>query len=177
MKEVGHVGDFELEGIYAGLWAGGLLLLCEMIVAGAVVPNGGFPTPLVLAASLIMGSHAFDAPLILAMLTGLVVHVGMSAGVGFLFGLVATEERIKTRHRRKAQLLIGTLFGTAIWLVNFVVVARLFYASIAHWTSLWVQLALHVVAFGAPLGLIFAYLEDRRSGRSWSPDAGKHAPT
>jgi hypothetical protein len=66
------------------------------------------------------------------------------------------------------QAIVGTLYGVLIWIVNLQVLARLASPWLLD-TSQSVQIATHALAYGLPLGLIYAACE-RRSGTS---DAGR----
>jgi hypothetical protein len=108
-KDRGHVVDFEVEGIYAGVVAGVLLMACEMILAVDV--GRSVLTPVIYAASVIMSDHAFHVRSAIVLPVGLAVHFSICALWGFVYGLVATEERIRTRRSRLLQPLLGAVAG------------------------------------------------------------------
>src|SRR5262245_47143997 len=116
------IGRLEMDGIYASLIAGCILLFMEMLVAALF--GGGFYTPLVYAASVVMRDRAFSAMPLIPMIAGVSVHVAACAVFGFLFGLVASEESYRVRERWGLQLAVGAVYGGLIWLINFQVIAR-----------------------------------------------------
>jgi hypothetical protein len=154
-----RVGEVELEGVYAGLLAGLVLLFCEMLVAG--VAGGGLVTPFVYAASIIMAERAFEAPLLVTVITGALIYAAALAIWGFLYGMVAAAERFRARRSRLLQALMGSLAGGLLWVVAYGVLARWFHPWLMG-TMPFVQLVLLAGVFGTALGLVFARLDQRR---------------
>jgi hypothetical protein len=64
----------------------------------------------------------------------------------------------------------GYVAGVLVWVIAFVALTPLFYPWFAR-AEPWIQLLLHVFAFGIPMGLVFAALDRRRAGttRSLAP--------
>jgi hypothetical protein len=159
MKKRQHIGDLELEGVYAGLYAGTLLLVVEMLLAA--VTGRGLLTPFYYAASIFMAGRVFQVSPWIAVPTGLLIYYSACAIWGFVYGLAASTERIASLRNRPVQVLVGAAAGVALWAFSFLVMGRLFYPwfSEAHPPA---QLFLFVAFFGAPLGLLFAYYAERR---------------
>lgn len=165
--------ELALEGIYAGLFAGALFAIGEMVVAAA--HGGGLATPLVVAASVLMRERAFAAPALLVIPVGLMVHGCVAAVWGYFFGLVVYDDAIDSPYRVMRQLVAGTVMGTFIWALDLKILARMFQPAMARVAGHpaagdATQLLLHGLVFGAPMGLAFAYLERRRgAARAWRP--------
>ncbi len=159
MKRRQHIGDLELEGVYAGVIAGTLLLVVEMIAAAAT--SRGLLTPLYYAASIFMAARVFELSPWLVVPTGLCIYYSTVAVWGFVYGLAATDERLATRRKRPLQAALGALAGLVLWAFSFLVMGRLFYPWFAEAAPI-AQLVLLVAFFGVPLGLVFAYLAERR---------------
>lgn len=172
--------ELELEGIYAGLAAGAVLAVSEAVVAAA--RGSGFATPLIAAASVIMREHAFAAPASLVLPVGVAVHGCIAALWGYFFGLVAGDDGAESPYRLARQLVAGIVMGTFIWALDLKIFARLLEPAVARAVSYaaagealagesargdGAQLLLHALVFGAPMGLVFAYLErpSRRRAR------------
>jgi hypothetical protein len=156
------IGTLETRGVLAALVAGGALLIVEMLVS--LIAGAGILAPLRYAASIILREHAFaaDAGFFWPLVGGLAVHIAACVVFGFVYGLVASEELPLTRKTWTKQIGIGALFGAAVWLIDFQVVARFGY----HWflaTGQLLQLFLHIVAFGIPLALSYALLSQRHT--------------
>lgn len=147
------------EGLTAGLVAGVVLACAEVIAAGAM----GMPieTPFRMFASLGLGQEAMDAgatSLGEVVLVGGIVHFGLSAlfGLGYgLFNLVIPERK---RDSGWAQAGLGVTYGAALFLVNFHVIARVAYPWFLD-APQTLQLGLHALAFGLPLGVLYAASE------------------
>ena len=88
------------------------------------------------------------------------VHLALSALLGLIYGLVNARLSPETETRWARQAGLGLLFGALVWLVNFQVVARLLYPWFLT-TPQSVQLLLHALFFGLPLGLMYAAAERR----------------
>lgn len=149
------IGRLEAHGLWAGLGAGISFLFAQIVVAG--LTGVSIMLPFRHAASIIMKQQAFETPAIAAMALGLAIHLSASLMFGFLFGLVASDERRKTRRSTSAQLALGGGFGALLWLVNIQLIATFFYPWIVE-SGTALQFVLHVVAFGLPLGAIFALI-------------------
>lgn len=155
------LGKLEMDGIYASMGAGGILLFLEMIAAGFT--GGGLITPLVYAGSIIMQERAFEPLPLIPVLAGALVHIAACSVFGFFYGVVASSESLCARENYKTQLAVGAVFGAIIYAVNFHVIARFMYPWFLG-TGLVLQFVLHVLAYGVPLAVGYAYL--RRWRRS-----------
>jgi hypothetical protein len=89
---------------------------------------------------------------------GILVHFVLSAAFGAVYGLI--EERMREGYRRNlaTQAVFGMVFGVALWLVNFQIVARILYPWFLM-TPQGIQMMIHALAFGLPLGLLFGAWE------------------
>jgi hypothetical protein len=119
---------------YTGIAAGLIFMGFEMI-ATTLVTGSAAPMPFRLIAGIVPGRTALDprCPLFVAGMIGFVVHLVLSIAFAAIFGETvtrieqATEGELMSSGSQLA--LAGTVFGTALWLVNFYVVAPL-----AGWT-------------------------------------------
>lgn len=159
----------ETDGLMAGMIAGSVMFVAAMIAS--VAAGGGFLTPFRHAASIVMHEHAFAATPLLSMIAGGAVHISASLLFGHLFGLVASARRMfvkrKVRPDPYLAAFIGAVAGMAIWLVDIQLIARQFYPWLAAHTG--ASMLLHVVFFGAPLGVAFARLRERRARLGQTP--------
>jgi len=147
------------EGLGFGIIAGLVLAIAEMCAAGIA----GYPplAPYRFAASLVYGARGLDAtPLNTAIAVGAIVHLVLSALFGLIYGAINSRASVSTRVRTDRQAAEGLLFGAALWLVNFQLIARAGFPWFLG-TSQLIQLAMHAVFYGLPLGLMYAAAERR----------------
>jgi hypothetical protein len=138
-----------------GLWAGAVFALFE--VGATALLDGGSAAfrPLRLVGSLLLGPEALDpdAPLGPAVVTGGLVHLGLSALFGVAFGSLIAW-RCTLGGSSRMLIATGVLYGLGLWLVNVYSVA-----PVLGWT--WfpveadplVQAVGHALFFGLPLAL------------------------
>lgn len=145
------------EGAAYGLLAGVVFLSTQVIVS---LRGGGTPLDTFRwLASILMGAHAFTASWAAALVVGMGVHLALSAGWGVVFAVIAVLEPDAVRESWFAQLVLGALFGLAVWFVDFVVLAHVFYGWLLGLPPA-TELAIHVVFYGAPLGLLYGMSEE-----------------
>jgi hypothetical protein len=152
------------EGVVYGLIAGIIFGAVEVIGSAAM---GNSPLmPVRSFASVLLGQKAFSEIVWLGWViaVGLGVHFALSAIFGLLYGAIDSRMSVEGRTSWSRQSVVGLLFGAAVWLVNFQIIARLFYPWFLE-VPQFLQLALHAVTFGWPLGLMFAAAE-RHHGKA-----------
>jgi hypothetical protein len=146
--------------VLAGVVAGAVLAAFEVTATAFVMGTDAAVMPMRMAGAVVLGSRALEPgyPVIEAVAAALIVDLAISVLCAALFtALVSwiprlTEGELLTTTAER--LLVGIVFGVAVWLVTFYVVAPL-----AGWN--WFPDRLdHVVAFlghglfGASLGLM-----------------------
>lgn len=146
------------EGIGFGLIAGLIFAIIQMISAAAAGMSA--LAPLRMAGSLLLGTAAFDETQGGAVLTGVLVHAVLSAAFGFLYGIANAKGTRRTQTDWGRQVGLGLAFGAVLWLVNFQIIARLFYPWFLE-PNQFVQLLMHALFFGLPLSLMYAGAERR----------------
>jgi hypothetical protein len=152
----GVIGRIESETVLAGVAAGFVMGLSEVI---ASVLSGQSPLlPLRAAASIVLRDDAFgrDAPMIA--LVGAFIHFCIAVMFGFAYGVFNSQLPWTNRVRGMRQAVLGVVFGVLIWLLDFQFIGRLFYPWMLDYSQV-VQLAIHALGFGLPLGLLFAERE------------------
>jgi hypothetical protein len=136
-----------------GIAAGIVLAIVEM----AAAPGVGVPAlmPVRMAASIVLGRPALSVSLEFAAIAGAVVHLVLSIVYGAIYGALNAAVE-PGRHRKLAdQAFAGVLYGTAIWLVNFQLIARVAYPWLLD-APQDLQWLMHALFFGLPLGLLYA---------------------
>ncbi len=154
MAEVGRRAVIGAAG--AGIVAGIIFGLVEM--AATAARSSPISMPLRMFASIIVGSQALqDMPLASMAVLGIVVHLVLSAIFGLIYGLAMRAFPPATRVSYGAQTILGAGYGLLLWLVNFQLIARSAYPWFLS-DAQGLQVVLHAVAFGIPLGLQYAGL-------------------
>jgi uncharacterized membrane protein YagU involved in acid resistance len=146
------------EGITAGLIAGVIFAVVEIV--GAAMMGNPALMPVRMFASVVLGQGAMEGPLGVPLVVGTIAHLALSAVFGVIYGLLSARasEATKTSFGRQAGL--GILFGLAVWLVNFHIIARVLYPWFLG-TPQFLQAMMHGLFFGLPLALVYAASERR----------------
>jgi hypothetical protein len=147
-------GRWVNQGIAGGIVAGIVFAFFQMVVAVLMMGPGAFFLPLRMIGAMVLGQQALDPSYdqVLATLTGLIVHLVLSAGFGAGFGKLGAS--IATLPHPAAVLpAAASVYGLLLWLVNFYVIAP---AAGWHWfpddTHAVVQFLAHTFSFGTTLG-------------------------
>jgi hypothetical protein len=123
--------DLAYTGIAAGLMFIGFAMVATAVLTGSATAL----MPLRMIGAIVLGSAALDPnySILVAVITGVAVHLLLSIAFAAIFMEIvirmerATEGELMATSGRLA--LTGTVFGTALWLINFYVIAPL-----AGWT-------------------------------------------
>lgn len=142
------------QGVGSGLRAGAVFAAAQVIAA---VTTGD---PAVIAfrrsASVLLGPAALTTtPTAIAVVVGLIAHAYLSTMYGLSYGVYNSALSAPTRCSVPRQAAIGALYGVALWLVNLELFARIVFPWLLA-VSQPVQVFLHAVCFGLPLGLRYA---------------------
>lgn len=147
-----QVSPILLTGAIAGVVAGIVFAMFEMVMAS--IMGDGFFMPLRMIGAIVLGEGALEATYSLstAATAGLLVHMMLSAIYGAVFGAVVGYVPAL---RGRGALLVGaaTLFGFALWIVNFYVIAPIAF----EWFEMadpMVQFVAHTFFFGSASGLL-----------------------
>jgi len=161
------------QGIGAGAIAGLVLAIVSVVVAGAAGRDPDLPFRIFHSlwfGDLSFRQHAGGPPRDYDIqIVGGIVHLGMSVLTGVGFALIATALRPRmtvTREDRRPSLelhsMLGIGYGLVLWLINFQLLGRVVYPWLLELPQLPIA-ALHALAFGLPLGLVYGKFESRRS--------------
>jgi hypothetical protein len=125
-----------------------------------------FFMPLRMIAAMVLGKQALDPSysLLTVVAVGLPVHMMLSAIFGVILALLFVYIPALARSAT-ARLVVATLYGFALWIVNFYVIAR---AAGWSWfpdnTNAVVELIAHTVMFGTVLGIALNWLMAHDTG-------------
>lgn len=158
-----RVSDAAALAIFAGV----IFALAE--VTASALGNHSPWLPLRMFASVMIGKTALVGPAgPVSVFIGVLVHLVLSVGLGLLFDPIAARCSVATRASYGRMAGIGLGFGALVWLVNFQLVARLFYPWFLA-TPIATQLLLHAVFFGLPLALMYSTVERRSEAEPQQP--------
>lgn len=147
------------EGAGFGVVAGIIFAIVEVL--GAAMMGNPPLMPFRMFASVLLGQGAMETMSAGgAFVVGTVVHLVLSAAFGAVYGLVNSRLAAETQTSRGRQVGIGLAFGVILWLVNFHIIARILYPWFLM-TPQFLQMMMHAVFFGLPLGLLYAGAERR----------------
>jgi hypothetical protein len=142
-------------GVIGGIIAGIVFAMFEMVVAAVMMGGNAFFMPLRMIGAIVLGQSAMDPgyPLANAAITGLVLHMMLSAIFGAIVALIVSA--VPALGRTTAMLLVAaSVFGLLLWLVNFYVIAP---AAGWNWfptrTDPIVQFLAHTFLYGTVLGI------------------------
>jgi hypothetical protein len=145
------------EGVGYGIVAGVIFAAMEIVAAVAM----GMPAamPMRMFASVVWGGTAMStASFGTVIFVGGIAHLALSAISGGIYGLGDALFSAHTRKSYGSQIVFGLLFGAAVWFVNFQIIARLAYPWFLD-APQGLQLAMHSLFFGLPLGVMYAAAE------------------
>lgn len=136
----------------AGVIAGIVFAMFEMIMAALL--KGAFFGPLRMISAIVLGPAAItpDYPAVTAIVVGIVVHMVLSIIFGIVFAAIVSF--VPQLARSTTVLLVtASIFGLALWLVNFYVLAPVFgWNWFPTQTNPIVQFFAHTFFFGTVLG-------------------------
>jgi hypothetical protein len=144
------------EGITAGIIAGVIFAAVEIV--GAAMMGDPPLMPVRMFASVALGQRALEGSLGVALVVGTIAHLVLSALFGIVYGLLNTRVSGESKTSFGRQAGLGILFGLAVWLVNFQVIARVLYPWFLG-APQFLQAMMHALFFGLPLALIYAASE------------------
>jgi hypothetical protein len=141
-----------LDGVGYGLVAGMIFAVAQLVVA---MHAGNALLPLRMSASVILGASALDALSVGATaVVGLGVHLVLSALFGLAYGLLDGNRPQEPERSPARQAGFGTLYGLALWLIDFQLIGRLTHPWFLGAPQLG-QAMLHSFFFGLPLALMY----------------------
>lgn len=141
-------------GVTGGIIAGIAFAMFEMIAAAIMMGTEAFFMPLRMIGAIVLGPAALDPSYLLATagLAGLVVHMVLSAIYGAGFGLIVTTLHNTSLNSTAAFLVMASVYGLALWLFNFFVIAPESFTWFTE-TNQVVQFLAHTFFFGTVLGI------------------------
>lgn len=138
-----------VDGVLAGLTAGVIFAVFEMIVAGsAAMPWRAF-------ASILGGQDTMAREFTFGIFVlGFVVHFGLSA----IFGAISKVFPDAVHRNLPSIAALGMAYGLLVWVLNFGIIANLFFPWFTEMSST-AQILLHILTFGLPLGIAHSLFE------------------
>lgn len=137
------------QAVAAGVIAGLVFAAFEMLAAAVLMGPEAFFMPLKMIGAMALGPEAIypDYPLIPAAAAGVLVHMILSV----CFAVVFAAMTLRTATVRTL-IVLGIVFGTSLWLVNFYVVApAMGWTWFPEATNPLVQFVAHAFFFACPV--------------------------
>jgi len=146
-------GELLLQGVVGGIVAGIVFAMAEMVMA--VLLGGSFWAPLQMIGAIVLGPAVLPpaVPTAFVVIVGVIFHMMMSAifGVIFVYLLAFTQQLTASTG---LLLLYGSLFGFALWIVNFLIISQ--YIAFPWFfrgaNQFWLGFVAHTFFFGTVLG-------------------------
>jgi uncharacterized membrane protein YagU involved in acid resistance len=138
--------------IWAGVIAGILFMMVEMLMVKFLMGQSPWGPPRMMAA-MVLGKDVLPPPATFdlgIMMTAMMIHLPLSIVYGLILGWAAH------RFSNMGTIAIGVLFGLAIYLINFYLVAPVVFPWFTQAQN-WVSLVSHLM-FGFVLGGAYAGL-------------------
>ena len=147
-----------LHGINAGLTAGLVFILAQMVINLAM--GKAFFEPLRLISTLGLGLKALNPgySLVTASMTGLFIHLTISAICGIIFVFLITVAGQVTVPTEK-HLVYGTVYGLLVWIISSVIIAPLAFPQFGYLHPFWQGFVAYTFFFGTLLGVYTAAVE------------------
>ncbi len=145
-------GDVLKRGVVWGISAGIIFAVFEMVMN--MFLGQSFLGPLRMISSIALGAQALDPgySILTAGAVGLIIHVILSAVYGVIFvRLLGLIKRFNTP--LNTRMLFGLLFGLALWVVNFLIIAPVAFPQFTEMNQFWNGFVAHTFVFGAALGI------------------------
>jgi uncharacterized membrane protein YagU involved in acid resistance len=148
-------------GIGSGLVAGIIFAMAEMMMNLFI--GKPFFGPLKLIGSMVLGVQALQPsyPFATALIVGLVVHMMMSMIFGLVFIYLLAAFR-QVRANIGLKLAYGLVYGAALWVINFLILAPLFFPQFTSVDQFWNGFFAHTFFFGMMIGIIIALVKPHR---------------
>lgn len=150
--------SWAIGGLVAGLIAGLAFMVFEMVVAAIMGPSPFGPPRMIGAIALGQGALPMPEPPTIGLSTvlpvAMIIHFVLSGIYGIVFGAVASSVGA-LRSSRAALIGAATVFGLALWIVNFYVIAPVLFPWFAMANPV-VQFFAHTFFFGTVLGVVLA---------------------
>ncbi len=118
-----------------------------------MVMGGAFADPLRLISSMVLGVDALSPtfPVVTATVVGIIVHMVLSAIFGVIFFyLLALFNQLDSP--ASLLLLYGSLFGLALWIVNFLIIAPIVFPQFTLVDQFWNGFVAHTFFYGTVIG-------------------------
>lgn len=145
-------------GAVAGMIAGVVFAMFEMVMAAIINGPDAFFMPLRMIGAIGLGKTALipETSLAAAAIAGLLIHMVLSMMYGV--GVAAAVRFVPSLARSAVSIVaLSSAAGFLLWVVNFLVLARpLGWAWFPDGTNAVVQIVAHTALFGTVLGLILA---------------------
>lgn len=144
-------GQLFRHGVVGGTSAGIIFAITEMLMNFAM--GRPFLGPLRLISTMVLGPQAIEPsyPWTTVLLRGGAVHLVLSAFFGVIFMYLLAAVRLLGSGTGRL-VVYGTLYGFLLWVVNFVIIAPIFFPQFTPVDQFWNGFVAHTFFYGTILG-------------------------
>lgn len=145
--------------VWAGIIAGAVFMMMEMILVGTVGGDSPWAPPQMIAA-MAMGEGVLPPPSSFdfqILMVAMIIHFVLSIVYAFMLAWIIANWSLGIG----ASIVVGAVFGFALYLINFYGFASLWFPWFAMARNM-ISISAHIV-FGLVLGWAYAALASRRS--------------
>lgn len=137
--------------IWAGIIAGVVFMMVEMLMVQFVMHQSAWGPPRMIAA-IVMGKGVLPPPATfepVSMMVAMVVHLMLSVIYAIVLAFIVNRMGIG------AAIMVGAIFGLALYLINFYGMTSVFpwFAMARNWVSVFTHIMFGAIAGGAYKGL------------------------
>lgn len=146
--------------IWAGLIAGAVFLVAEMLMVMAFMGQSPWGPPRMIAA-IVMGKGVLPPPASFDMgivTIAMLIHFGLAVIYGLIFSWIAHQVSGLNA------ILGGSVFGLAIYFINFYLISPVLFPWFTEAQN-WISLVAHLL-FGLTLGIAYAATRDHKPATS-----------
>src|SRR5215467_12697823 len=132
------------DGILAGLGAGSVFIVAEMIISAALGER--FLEPLQIISTMLLGRQALDSSsyaFATVVVVGLISNIVLSGLFGLIFAFILMVTNAPTTSG--SVIAWGFFYGIALWLVNFCLIAPQAFPQFSQFNQFWNGLIAHSV--------------------------------
>ena len=151
-----------LNGIVGGIIAGIVFVMAEMLM-NVLILGKPFLGPLRLISSILLGTQAIQLsyPLATSLIVGVIVHLVLSSIFGVVFVYLLSWLK-QLNVSAILQLVYGAIYGLVLWVLDFLILAPVFFPQFTRVNQFWNGFVAHTFFFGLVLGIYVAIVYSQR---------------
>ena len=149
-------GQVIRRGIVAGVVSGLVFTIFQLAMTQVLVGDAlGY---LRIVSSIVLGPESLAPayPLNVAIVVGILIRLSLATGFGVIFSVILTLSG-QTQTSQLLIVLYGTAYGFALWIINFLTIAPLFFPQFTTVDQFWLGFVAHTFLYGTVLGVTYGW--------------------